>query len=223
MNYTSRAKKLNKLSAHLYQRSLVVEASMVISLEDRMYKEAGIVDEAVKIISDPQIMEYISFGTKLVGLIATMFPATAAAGPLIIKYSGAIDMIACGGYIKNGQIIKAVFSFMSAILSLPQQMLSNFYGFMLSERFVSFLVKFKTLKLNYDTAAMKLFDFTTNVVPLIVDGFLNIIQGIIDSLKQLAPIIAKAAGKTAEEVTTQMTTALNGMTAEITSKLVAAI
>ena len=223
MNYTSRARKLNRLSAQLYQRSLTIEASLVVNLENEIYKEAGITDDIIKFVSDPQVMEYVSFGVKLAALIATLFPATAPAGPAILKASSAIDYVAAAGHLKNGDIIKAVFSVMSAVLSAPPAVLEKFYIFMLSDRFVSFLMRFKSLGLNYDTAAMKLFDFAKGTIPIIVDGILNIIQGIISSLRYFAPIIAKTAGITAEQVITQMTVVLNGMTSEINSKLGAAV
>jgi hypothetical protein len=53
--------KLNRLHYQLAQRSLVIEASLVADLQDNLYKEAGIIDDAYKLIEDIKNNPEISY------------------------------------------------------------------------------------------------------------------------------------------------------------------
>lgn len=219
MNYTSRAKKLNRLSIQLYQRRLTIEAALVANLGDGLYKEAGIIDYIKEYASNPKVLEYISLGLKIVGAIATIFPPTSAAGPAVVKATSLLDFAAAAQYYKSGQYLNCVFNVLSGILTVPSGMLHKFYVFMLSDDFIQFLIKFKSLKYTSDTAPAVILNFIDSTIPSIIDGLLNILEGLTAKIVTIAAPIARATGLKVEEVQKNISETLQAMSNDISSKL----
>ena len=219
MNYTSRTKKLNRLSAQLYQRSLTTEAALVANLDDCLYKEAGIIDFIKEYASNPQVLEYVSLGLKIVGAIATIFPPTTAAGPAIVKATSLLDFAAAAQYYKSGQYLSCIFNILSGILAVPSGALNKFYVFMLSDDFIQFLIKFKSLKYTSDTAPAVIINLIDSTIPSIIDGLLNIFEGLTAKIVTIAAPIARAAGLKVEEVQKNISATLQAMSNDINSKL----
>jgi len=226
MSNLKTARKLNRLSAQLYQRSLTVEASLVLDLEGDIYKEAGLIDSAEKTLGelktyfqDPDIMQNISLCIKVAGMIATLFPATAPAGPAIIKLTAGLDIAAAIGYFKAGDILNCIFSIISALVSVPSGQMSQIYGFMMSERFVTMLTRFKALGHTADTAAFSLAYFVQTAVPTLIDCISNLISGLISAAEPFAARIAAALNLKKDDVFRQLTSVMTTMNTDINTRL----
>jgi hypothetical protein len=213
--------KLNRLHYQLAQRSLVIEASLVADLQDNLYKEAGIIDDAYKLIEDiknnPEIVEYISLAMKLSAALALTTGYGASIAPMILKASSGADIIAAAGYVAKSNWLKATLSIISAILSLPSNLIGKIYNFILSEKFVDLAMRFT--RLGHDKAwisASYISDFFKRSVPAIFDGLLNLLGYIGKALHQFIPTIAKMAGKAKEDVIAGLGSYLKQMESDIT-------
>ena len=213
--------KLNRLHSELLRRSLVVEASLVADLQDNLYKEAGIIDDAYKLIEDiknnPEIVESISLAMKLASALALVTGYGASVAPIILKASTGVDIVAAAGYVAKGDWGRATLSIISAIISLPSNLVGKVYNLILSEKFVEFAIRFS--RLGHDKAwmgAAYISEFFRRSVPAIFDGLLNLVAYIGKALHQFAPTIAKMAGKAKDDVITGLSSYMKGMESEIT-------
>lgn len=219
MNSTKNSKKLNRLYLQLQQRSLTTEAALVIDLRDGLYKEAGIIESIKEYASNPAVLEYVSLGAKIAGAIMTIFPATSAAGPSIVRAASLLDFAAAAQYYKAGQTMSCVFNILSGILSVPSATLNKFYVFMLSDDFIQFLLKFKSLRYTADTAPAVILNFVDTTIPMIIDSLLNIIEGLTKEVMRLATPISRLIGVKSEEVQKNLSAVLQRMSNDINSKL----
>ena len=103
---------------------------LVDTLDDvyNMAKDA-VGDFVDTILDNPDTMNALSLGAKVVGAGLTLFPepATTAVGLSILKGSSAFDVAAAAGYASEGDRNEAIFSVMSALLFANAKNAQQFY------------------------------------------------------------------------------------------------
>lgn len=225
-------KKLEYLEIMLHEKNLVAEAALVGGLYDDFYKEAGIIDDGRKVVADilnnPDIIDNISTAVKVAAAISTLVGVSTGAGAAVgasigaslMKASAGIDIAAAVGYYKNNRKRECAMSVISALLSVPSAWISKMTAFLLSEDFVNLILKYKQLKRNHDTAALlasQISEFAEKTVPVVIDGLVSILNGLLTVITPVIKSVATSAGvsvdKMASDIGAEITKLSAGLTA----------
>lgn len=225
-------KKLESLSTFLYKKNLVTEAALVGHLYNDFHKEAGVMDAALEafnqVMNNPEIIDNISMGIKLASAISMLVGVSTGAGAAagvgigqaLMKASSGLDIVAAAGYYKNNQIRKCLMNILSAILSFPSAWLSKITTFLLSEDFVSMILKYKQLKRNHDTASLlaaQISEYIEKTVPTIMDGLIAILDGLMSAIIPVAKSVAQITGQSSQQVAENIGAELKQLSASLSS------
>lgn len=228
MTEVLKEQKLIRLSTLLLDSNLVVEASLVANLSKEIQKEAGVTEfisdmKDYLLSVDPEIIEYISLGMKIVGALTAATGGGALAGKILINASALADIYAAALHFKNGNYISCLLSIISAITSVPNLFLTKFYAFLFSEKFLHFTDIFTKLSgglINADRSALivvRFFDLFERCIPAIFDALLKLLDKIMGEIIIFSKPIATQLGILKEDVEKKLQSEITKVSRDISS------